>query len=73
MTGSACCRAHGALDLIFADCGVRDAAAFGSLVGLLKPGGRIVMDDLTPVRRLPAGSPLRQSDAKRELFAGESG
>jgi hypothetical protein len=30
-----------------------------------------VMDDVTPVRALPADSPLRQSDPKRELFAGE--
>ena len=58
-------------DLIFADSGVRDSAAFGGLVGLLRPGGRIVMDDLTPVQALPADSPLRQSDPKRALFAAE--
>jgi predicted O-methyltransferase YrrM len=62
---------HGPFELIFADCGVRDAVAFGALTGLLKPGGRIVMDDLTPVRALPADSPLVASDTKRELFAGE--
>jgi hypothetical protein len=39
---------------------------------MLRPGGRIVMDDLTPVQLLAADSPLRQSDLKRELFAGES-
>ena len=65
--------AHGPYDLIFADSGVRDAAAFGALVGLLKPGGRIVMDDVTPVAALPAGSPLRERDVKRELFAGQPG
>ena len=63
---------HGPFDLIFADSGVRDAAAFAGLVSQLKPGCRIVMDDLTPVQALPADSPLRQSDIKRELFAGES-
>jgi predicted O-methyltransferase YrrM len=62
---------HGPFDLIFADSGIRNAAAFGALIGLLKPGGRIVMDDLTPVQALPAGSPLLASDAKRHLFAGE--
>jgi predicted O-methyltransferase YrrM len=62
---------HGPFDLIFADSGIRDAAAFGALTDLLKPGGRIVMDDLTPVQALPAGSPLPASDTKRGLFAGE--
>jgi predicted O-methyltransferase YrrM len=62
----------GPYDLIFCDSGVRDAATFGGLVGLLKPGGRIVMDDTTPVLALPADSPLRQADPKREFFAGES-
>ena len=62
---------HGPFDLIFADSGVRDVSAFATLTSLLKPGGRIVMDDLTPVRALPAGSPLLQSDTKRSLFAGE--
>lgn len=62
---------HGPFDLIFADSGVRDAAAFGRLTGLLKPGGRIVMDDVTPVAALPAGSPFRAQDVKRQLFAGQ--
>jgi predicted O-methyltransferase YrrM len=61
---------HGPFDLIFADSGVRDANAFAALTGLLKPGGRIVMDDVTPVRALAADSPLLASDTKRELFAG---
>ena len=64
---------HGPFDLIFADCGIRDATAFGVLVGLLTPGGRIVMDDVTPVEALPADSPLREHDIKREFFAGASG
>jgi predicted O-methyltransferase YrrM len=62
---------HGPFDLIFADCGVRDAAAFAAVCEMLRPGGRIVMDDLTPVRALAANSPLRASDVKRELFAGQ--
>jgi len=62
---------HGPFDLIFADSGIRDANAFSALTGLLKPGGRIVMDDLTPLEALPAGSPLLASDIKRALFADE--
>jgi predicted O-methyltransferase YrrM len=58
-------------DLIFCDSGVRDAATFSSLVSLLKPGGRIVNDDMTPFLALPSESPLRQADRKREFFAGE--
>jgi predicted O-methyltransferase YrrM len=64
-------RSHGPFDLIFADCGVRDAGEFGALVSLLEPGGRIVMDDVTPVLALPPDSQLRHSDGKRELFAAE--
>jgi predicted O-methyltransferase YrrM len=63
--------AQAPFDLIFADCGVRDAAAFAALSGMLKPGGRIVMDDVTPVLALPADSSLRQFDIKRSLFAGQ--
>jgi predicted O-methyltransferase YrrM len=62
-------RPHAPFDLIFADSGVRDPAEFGAVVGMLRPGGRIVMDDVTPVRALPADSPLRESDVKRDLFA----
>lgn len=64
---------HAPFDLIFADCGIRDAAAFAALCGMLRPGGRIVMDDLTPVRAQPAGSPWLERDIKRELFAGQAG
>jgi predicted O-methyltransferase YrrM len=64
--------ARGPFDLIFADCGVRDGDTFGALVSLLRPGGRIVMDDLTPAALLPADSPLRERDIKREMFAGEA-
>jgi predicted O-methyltransferase YrrM len=62
---------RGPFDLLFADSGVRDPAAFAALVGLLRVGGRIVMDDVTPVLALPPDSPLRASDPKRQLFAGE--
>jgi predicted O-methyltransferase YrrM len=63
--------AYALYGLIFADSGARDAAVFSALIGMLVPGGRIVMDDVTPVLALPEGSPLRTSDPKRELFAGE--
>jgi predicted O-methyltransferase YrrM len=62
----------GPYDLIFCDSRVRDAETFGGLVDLLTPGGRIVIDDVTPVLALPADSPFRQADSKREFFAGES-
>jgi predicted O-methyltransferase YrrM len=64
------CWRRAPFDLIFADCGVRDATAFAVLCEMLRPGGRIVMDDLTPMHALPANSPLRQFDVKRSLFAG---
>jgi predicted O-methyltransferase YrrM len=62
---------RGPFDLLFADSGVRDGAVFALLVGLLRIGGRIVMDDVTPQRALPADSPLRASDVKRQFFTGE--
>lgn len=55
-------------DLLFADGAWQDPVGWDSLVGLLQPGGRIVMDDVTPTGRLPADSPLRDHDAKREFF-----
>lgn len=62
---------HAPFDLIFADSGVRDQATFGHLVDMLTPGGRIVMDDVTPTRALPADSPVRDHDPKREMFGAE--
>jgi hypothetical protein len=44
------------------------AAAFAALSDMLRPGGRIVMDDLTHELALPADSPLRKHDVKRDLF-----
>ena len=68
---SALLPALGPYDLIFCDSGVRDTTTFSGLVDLIKPGGRIVMDDVTPLLALPADSPFRQADPKREFFAGE--
>lgn len=45
--------------------------AAAALVDLLRIGGRIVMDDLTPVRALPAESELCTDDPKLRLFGGE--
>jgi predicted O-methyltransferase YrrM len=60
-------------DLLFADGAWRDPAGWDSLVGLVRPGGRIVMDDVTPAGRRPADSPLRNHDAKREFFFAHPG
>jgi len=62
---------RGPFDLLFADSGVRDPADFATLVSLLRIGGRIVMDDLTPERALPPDSPLRADDIKRQFYASE--
>lgn len=62
---------EGPFDLLFADCGVRDQAGFAALVSLLRIGGRIVMDDLTPEQDLPPDSPWRSSDLKRQFFREE--
>lgn len=59
-------------DLIFSDGGMRDAAGFAALVGMLRPGGHIVLDDVTPMALLPADSPLRKTDFKRDVFAAEA-
>jgi predicted O-methyltransferase YrrM len=60
---------RGPFDLLFADSGVRDEADFATLVSLLRPGGRIVMDDVTPQRTLAPDSPLLTDDLKRRCFA----
>jgi predicted O-methyltransferase YrrM len=62
---------RGPFDLLFADSGIRDSATFAALVGRLRIGGRIVMDDTTPVLVLQPGSPLLDDDPKRRLFLGE--
>lgn len=55
-------------DLLFADGGTAEAP---TLVDLLRIGGRIVSDDVTPLDLLPADSPFRTNDAKREFYFGE--
>jgi predicted O-methyltransferase YrrM len=60
---------RGPFDLLFADSGIRDEAVFAALVSLLRLGGRIVMDDVTPRRALAPDSPLRADDLKRRCFA----
>lgn len=57
---------RGPFDLLFADSGVRDQAAFSTLVGLLHTGGRIVMDDLRPLR---IGPPSAADATKRAFFS----
>jgi len=63
---------HAPFDLLFADGGWRDPGGFAALVGLVRVGGRIVMDDVTPLAVLPADSPLRATDVKRDFFFGDS-
>lgn len=66
---------HAPFDLLFADSGVRDEAAFATLVSLLRTGGRIPMDDLTPSachrthRRRPATSNGGSSVTKHSIDA----
>jgi predicted O-methyltransferase YrrM len=62
---------RGPFDLLFADCGVRDEAGFAVLVSLLRVGGRIVMDDVTPAQALPSPwkSAVRTDDLKRSFFS----
>jgi predicted O-methyltransferase YrrM len=62
---------RGPFDLLFADGGWRDPAGLASLVDLVRVGGRVVMDDVTPLRALPADSPMLADDVKRQLFFGD--
>jgi len=55
---------RGPFDLLFCDGG----GDYAALVDLIRVGGRIVMDDVTPQRALPADSPLRGNDPKRVFF-----
>jgi predicted O-methyltransferase YrrM len=61
---------HGPFDLLFADGGWRDPGGLATLVDLVRVGGKIVMDDVTPLAALPDDSPLRTGDVKRDLFFG---
>lgn len=55
----------GPYDLLFSDGGGGEE----ELVDLLTIGGRVVMDDITPVELLPDDSPFRTGDPKRTFFA----
>ncbi|AXG99147.1 NUDIX domain-containing protein [Deinococcus wulumuqiensis] len=59
----------GPFDLIFADVGTaKTPAALNSLVGALRPGGSLVLDNFSPPMYLPDG--LHGGDAERDaLFA----
>jgi predicted O-methyltransferase YrrM len=59
---------RGPFDLLFADSGIRDQAGFDALVSMLRIGGRIVMDDLTPRRTAAPASLLLADDLKRRFF-----
>lgn len=61
----------GPFDLLFADGGWRDPAGLSGLVDLLRIGGQIVMDDVTPLQAMPAGSPPSEHDVKRAFFFGD--
>jgi predicted O-methyltransferase YrrM len=57
----------GPFDLLFADGGWRDPAGLSGLVDLLRIGGQIVMDDVTPL--LDSAPP--EHDVKRAFFFGD--
>lgn len=59
---------RGPFDLLFCDGGGGD---YASLVDLVRVGGRIVMDDVTPEKAQPPDSPLRGNDSKRQFFFGD--
>ena len=44
---------------------------YAGLVSLVRVGGRVVMDDVTPQKALTPDSPLRGSDPKRRFFLGD--
>jgi predicted O-methyltransferase YrrM len=58
---------RGPFDLVFVDGGRSDR-----VVELVRIGGRLVFDDVTPVQALPVDSPYRSNDPKRELFFTDS-
>ena len=57
-------------DLLYADGGHHDRASFAPLVDLLRVGGQLVTDDVTPAA-LPADSPSPARYAKRDFFFGD--
>src|SRR5436190_14090692 len=56
--------ARAPFDLLFADGGWRDPAGLATLVDLVRIGGQVVMDDVTPSLALPPGSPWPENDVK---------
>ena len=50
---------HAPFELVFADGGSRDAAAWEAVLALVAPGGLLVKDDLTPGRPVE-GDPVRE-------------
>jgi predicted O-methyltransferase YrrM len=56
-------------DLLFSDGGAGHDQA--TLVDLLRIGGRIVNDDVTPHKALPPDSPFLTDDPKRRFFFGD--
>jgi predicted O-methyltransferase YrrM len=58
---------HAPFDLLFVDGGI-PATAGDTLVELVRIGGQLVVDDVTPTRRLDAASPFQSNDPKRALF-----
>jgi predicted O-methyltransferase YrrM len=62
---------RGPFDLLFADGGWRDPAGLATLVDLVRVGGRVVMDDVTPALARPPGPASPEHDVKRQLFFGD--
>ncbi|MDR2987761.1 MAG: class I SAM-dependent methyltransferase, partial [Nocardiopsaceae bacterium] len=62
---------RGPFDLLFADGGWRDPAGLATLVDLVRVGGRLVMDDVTPALARPPGPESPEPDVKRQLFFGD--
>jgi predicted O-methyltransferase YrrM len=60
------------LDLLFVDGGPysRSPESFDPLIDLVAVGGRLVVDDVTPINVLPPDSPLRDDDPKRAAVLG---
>jgi predicted O-methyltransferase YrrM len=58
---------HAPFDLLFVDGGIRST---DDLVELVRVGGQLVVDDVSPTRRLDAASPFQSNDPKRALFFG---
>ncbi|MEQ4209182.1 class I SAM-dependent methyltransferase [Actinopolymorpha sp. B9G3] len=58
---------HAPYDLLFVDGGWNEGDA---TIDLLRIGGRVVFDDVTPLAKLPVDSPWRTNDPKRDFFFG---